>query len=269
MTKTKMNTLLATTAVLALAACGGSGDGSATNPTQPPPTDTVSSANVVEDKILTRRPGNPSQGLRLRADDTGKLDLWFDNELAVNEDISYIPNTAIIGTNVEMYVASGNVTGGNLLIIEGIRSSSVPSGEYTYTGDSFISYDASSASQNRSESFSDFGTMTARINFNSESGTISTVSNDNLANLNIEISSIDTDGKITGNGRFEAFGKTFTVSNFDPTVVGSSLFGSSTFNYDRIDEQSEFHGHIFGTNGQEMSGIGLGSSHVVGVVGSR
>ena len=33
MTKTKMNTLLATTAVLALSACGGSGDGSATNPT--------------------------------------------------------------------------------------------------------------------------------------------------------------------------------------------------------------------------------------------
>ena len=33
MTKTKMNTLLATTAVLALAACGGSGDGTAANPT--------------------------------------------------------------------------------------------------------------------------------------------------------------------------------------------------------------------------------------------
>ena len=39
MTKTKFNTLLVTTAVLVLAACGGSGDGTATNPTQPPPTE--------------------------------------------------------------------------------------------------------------------------------------------------------------------------------------------------------------------------------------
>ena len=39
MTKNKFNTLLATTAVLALSACGGSGtsDGSALNPTSPPP----------------------------------------------------------------------------------------------------------------------------------------------------------------------------------------------------------------------------------------
>ena len=49
MTKTKLNALLATTAVLALAACGGSGDGTAANPTQNAPFDEtyLSGATVI------------------------------------------------------------------------------------------------------------------------------------------------------------------------------------------------------------------------------
>lgn len=249
-----ISTMLTTSALLALAACGGGSSAISNSPT------------ILEDRILATRPGAPSQGIRKRLDSQGNLEIWFDNELTVIEDVTYILGTSVTGNSVEMYGASGDITGGGLLVIEGVQASNQPVGNHTYIGDAIITYKAVSASKNRTENFGTLGQMTANINFGTGTGTVRATTSDATAQLNINVIDIDSNGGMVGTGLFRAFGETFTVST---GFVGSIFYQESTFNYDAISEQSNFHGALFGNNSAELSGISIGQSHIIGVLGSR
>lgn len=160
MTKTKFNTLLATTAVLALSACGGSGDGTAANPTQPPPTTTLKSYNDGSGVITGRlRTGenfslattNLETGLRVA---NGTLDLvevdgFEDGKFYFvrREGISNSGDELVIETFGEILNLSGSeYTALSLVIVNdelGILSAgtptvNLPTGTYVYSGTSSV-----------------------------------------------------------------------------------------------------------------------------------
>ena len=280
MTKTKMNTLLATTAVLALAACGGGGDGSAANPTQPPPTEPIispalpafSAAQQQQPTKIYEDSNNRALATAARLGNTYTIFTTDFAGLDENAVINVNPNDFTIieeGENFAIgeatYIAGGVekflfIYFENLALDETIgvvltRNSNIAGGETIQAFGSAVSgtipkgdltYRGYNLVSNTDQTFTDAGSFTMRVNFENERASIS-ASGDNTF---MEATNINVNSR---SGTFSTESATIGFIN------GSSTGGV-------------FNGNFHGVNAKGVTGVYLSDESLDlagGIAGSR
>ena len=239
---TKFKTLLSTTAALALSACGGSGDGSATSPTTQPPvvlSEFADGSGVA--RVETREDGADYVGNVMAANiadasvdddvvaDLSDLVFVGSNQYgdffagAVTVDGLPIDVIGYIDTSDQALILYGEDSTENVLLTLGEKAQNIPTtGSFTYQGTNVIG--------TRDGAFFEDGTFAMSVNFGNGTASIS--------------GSTDT-STIGGTG--------ITVNISDGSFSSSNLILTDTF--DDVSFPATLHGNFHGSGATAVTGI--------------
>lgn len=230
-----------------LAACGGSSDGSATNPVQSAPSTTTDivvlqtfgdGAGIA--RVKTTQNGTTMVGNVMGAniqsystDSTGVIDPSGVNYTASNAYGDFYSGTSTInGTqvNVLYYEDSSQQVGGAYLVGNGVNAvtvignevSNIPSGSYFYTGTNVIGL--------RDGSYLEDGTFAMNVNFTSSTASLTgSTASSSIGGSGISVNSSDG---------------TFTSNNLTLTETASGLSTTATI-----------HGNFHGSGATGVTGL--------------
>ena len=247
--------VIGTIFALTVSACGGGG------------TDTAEVAGFVASGGITfKRADNPSEGVRWRIPAEGVREVWFDPELGISEDDTYVPGTAILNTNSTVKIVKGDSTR-DLIVIADTQNATttIPSGTWIYSGEAVMLIDLSDESEGVSETIRQFGSASMQINFDNNTGELVVVSSDEKT---IAFSSVSTYAGtwLEGSGTFSTSGHTHEVSLCcAPGFLSSQILGEGIRTYDSISEATTLEGSLTGANGQGAMGVLVGNNHAIGI----
>ena len=257
-----------------ISACGGS----SVSDTQASIVPLSTSSNV----ILHTRSDNSSAGIRQVTLPDGVKMIYFDADLGISEDAKKVDSMASI-TNSQSLVQMerGQTTSKDGWVAGGNPVTTMPTGTFSYVGTAIFDYDVSSQGYYDSRTVDlpspreKTGLATMTIDFNTGTGSLSAIGNQNVyqrsissdreidggtSTLNVNITSIDPTGNILGNGTFTQTGTAWVSREWQV-----SRFVDEIKNHNDINESSTFHGSVFGLNAEEAAGISMGNNHVVAV----
>ena len=247
--------VIGTIVALTVSACGGGG------------TDTAEVAGFVASGGITfKRADNPSEGVRWRIPAEGVREVWFDPELGISEDVTYVPGTAILNTNSTVKIMKGDSTR-DLIVFADTQNATttIPSGTWIYSGEAVMLIDLSDESEGVSETIRQFGSASMQINFDNNTGELVVVSSDEKT---IASSSVSTYAGtwLKESGTFSTSGHTHEVSLCcAPGYLSSQILGEGIRTYDSIIEATTLEGSLTGANGQGAMGVLVGNNHAVGI----
>ena len=229
-------------AITALAGCGGSNDGSATNPTTDTPNEIT---NIV---VQTTYPNG--SGIKTGSIGDDKI-IWYDASLAVTENAPILQSA--VRTDATLSLIRGDSTGYLMTEVIGDPSSIVPvTGSMNYAGPALMGYyqdyTTAGGGQGVNEYIED-ATASVTINFNTDTGTYSLNSASGTAHVTGTVDTIYQDGTLDGGGTF--------------TVDASTENGENLLSYS---ESSDLIGVFYGTNARTVGGVGVGDNHVISFV---
>lgn len=252
---------VAIVATFTLSACGGGGGGDA---------DVTQSPTIQNQGITFQRTSDPSEGVRWRVWSDGERWVWFDNDLGTNESATNLQGSNIIKQNSSVRVSKGDVTKGYIITtVAPIVPSQTPTGTHSYQGNGIMRIDMRDADQNNSDTIQKFATASMTIDFGTNSGNVSVVSNDGRSRVNSNVSTY-AGTWLKGSGTFTSSGDTYEDYYYN-WAVGCSLVaggcGRQTIvrSYDSISETTKLEGTLAGSNGQGATGIFMGENHAIGI----
>ena len=272
--------------------CGGGGTDMSQNP-QTGHSASETTLRVEENSVLNKRSSNTLQGIRRITSSNGIKGFIFDPNLGISQESTTLRYGAVSNAYTNVSTEQGKTTYDVFLIAGGNNSTiNVPEGIFTYHGNAIFRYEVSSPEYlettniKRALPRAKSGNAFITINFSTETGKISALSdnivtyyghgNEGVAELDLDIISIDQQGNISGSGTFKAAGDTWESSywhnnldasakRIDPSDNRWGWMVTEDIPFTPINEQSVFQGALFGPNGEEVAGIAMGDVHQVGL----
>ncbi len=251
--------VIGTIFALTVSACGGGG------------TDTAEVAGFVASGGITfKRADNPSEGVRWRIPAEGVREVWFDPELGISEDVTYVPGTAILNTNSSVKIMKGDSTR-DLIVFADTQNATttIPSGTWSYYGEAVMLIDLVNAGEGDSGTIQKFGNATMQINFDDNTGELTVASSDGKTNASSSVSTY-AGTWLKGSGTFSTSGDQYVGTYDAGWGLGCSIStgcGIQNVNriYDSISEATTLEGSLTGANGQGAMGVLVGNNHAVGI----
>ena len=276
--------------------CGGGGTDISQNP-QTGHSTSEATLNVEENSVLNKRSSNTLQGIRRVTSSNGIKGFIFDPNLGIPQESTTLRYGAVRNAYTNVSTEQGETTYDVFLIAGGNNSTTnLPEGIFTYHGNAIFRYEVSSPEYFETTNIkkalprAKSGNAFITVNFSTGTGKISALSdnvvayyghgNDGVAELDLDIISIDQLGNISGSGTFKAVGDTWESSywhnnldasakRIDPNDNRWGWMVTEDIPFTPINEQSVFQGALFGPNGDEVAGIAMGDVHQVGLSAAK
>ena len=249
----KLKVSFAVNAAVLLTACGGGTLGDVSSQQNQDPAIENAAPSIVLDEIWLNRTANPNQGVRYRTFSDGSVDIWFDPELAISEDTTYVQGTGIPNANSGLQLQTGDITGElGLIAIGGERTGFSPGGNVTYNGESLMLIDMTVTGERLINQQRKFGTANMTVDFSTGLGNLTASSIDGNSSLQLTVTA-DRAGWLVGTGTFQTSGDiNYSVPFFEAPN-------------DPINERSDFLGALMGVDGTAAMGISAGNNHAIGI----